>query len=316
MTSVAALGVLLACSAITVATVMGWALAALVSALSFERRFMARTRALLFAQARLLPLACAALLVPAQISAFVRYEAGGGESAGVLLWTTAATGVALALQAVWSAASSWRDTARVIREWSVTATPLLIAHWPRRAWLVRRPSPIVAVAGVFRPQLFVDRQVVTSCTADELSAITAHEAAHVAARDNLIRLLFRLTPGAPMFRRLAVSLERKWAAAAEEAADSAAVRSTSAIDLASALTKVARLEVGGASAPLAASTLIGDGDLSSRVQRLLRSSAPTRHHAIGWMPAVGLIAAAVLAQAAPVSAAIHELFESLVRHGG
>jgi Zn-dependent protease with chaperone function len=189
-----------------------------------------------------------------------------------------------------------------------------MTHWSRPAWTIQPGSPVVAVAGVFRPQLFVARQVVTSCTAGELAAIAAHEATHVSARDNLVRGLFRLTPGAGIFRHLADRLERDWNAAAEEAADLLGSRSTSPLDLASALTKVARLATSAPARSLVVSALIGGSDLQARVRRLLEAPAPPRRHPAVWIPAIGLMAAATIVQSAPMLAVVHEFFELLVRH--
>ena len=313
MTSAFTLGLLLACSAVIVATAVGWSIAALAFRLLSARRIAATTRALLLAQIRLLPLACVAILVPVQVTAFVRHEAGIGESAGLLLWTTATGGVLVALHAMWSAAAAWRETARVLRAWKPSATPLLLPRWSRRAWTIEPPSPVVAVAGLFRPELFVAGQVVSSCSRGELAAIAAHESAHVAARDNLVRWLFRLTPGAGLLSGLAGRLEREWSAAAEEAADLWAAGAASATDLASALTKVARLSSPAPAPPVGASALIDGSQLEVRVRRLLDASISPRRHPAVWLPTLAAAFIAVIGQSASVQAVVHELFELLVQ---
>jgi Peptidase family M48 len=313
MTSALTLGLLLACSALTIATAVGWTAAACAFHLLSKRRIAATTRARLFAQVRLLPLACVAVIVPVQVSGFLRHEAGIGESAGALLWTTAIAGVLLALHALWCAATTWRETARVIGAWKQSATPLQMPQWSRRAWTIQPPSPVVAVAGFFRPELFVASRVVATCSRDELAAIAAHEAAHVAARDNLVRWLFRLTPGAGLLPGLAGRLEREWAAAAEETADGWATRAASALDLASALTKVARLSSSLPAQPLIASALIDGSPLEARVRRLLEASTSPRRHPTVWLPTVAVAVVAVIGQSAPVLPVVHELFELLVR---
>ncbi len=316
MSSPALIAVLLACSAAAVATAIGWLVTTIASRLVLRRvSLAASSRACLLAQARLLPLAAIVILVPAQIQAFRTHETGGPESAGVLLFSVAASGLLLCLDAVRRAVSAWSDTVRVMNRWRAVATPLSAAtRWRGRAWAIQSAFPVVAVAGVLRPQLFIASQVLGRCTAAELAAISAHEAAHAAARDNLIRLLFALTPGAGLFRRIAEPLEQAWAAASEEAADLASMATSSRLDLASALTKVARL-AGEPSAPICASALIGRTDLTSRIVRLLGPPVAEPRHPSVWIPAVAMMAVALVLWLGSASADVHDLFEWLVRRG-
>lgn len=316
MTSPLILGVLLAGAAVTVATIAGWMMAALAARGLFAcRRLSAPNRALLLAQARLLPLAAVAILVPTQIHAFVSYEAGSGESAGPLLLASGLAGLLACANTAWRFFSSWRDTTRVVTTWKETGREWSIDGWPRPAFTIHAPFPVVAVVGAVRPRLFVARQVVDACTTGELTAIVAHEAAHVAARDNLVRLLFHLTPGSRLFARIADPLERAWLAAAEEAADVAAGQSASSLELASALTTVARLATPAGPTMMTASTLIGGSDLHSRVQRLLQAPPRGRRHPASWLPIAMTIGIAAGAQWAPIALRVHELFELLVHQG-
>ena len=313
MTPPLSLAVLLACSAVTLATLAGWALTAMLTPLALRARVSALARAALLAQLRLLPLACVVILVPTQIMAFARFESTRVESAGPLLIVAAVVGALLALHALWLAVTNWYDTRRIVTTWRATATPMVIAQWTRGAWMMRPIFPIVAVAGVLRPQLFVARQSVDSCTPAELGAIAAHERAHVIAQDNLVRFLFRLTPGARLCRRVADRLEQAWIAAAEEAADLTAGRLSSPIELAAALTKVVRLAA--ATPPVTVSALIDGNDLHTRVHRLLDGGSEPRRRAVVWLPAIALIGVAAAFQLDPVAAVIHEAFELLVRRG-
>jgi hypothetical protein len=316
MTSQTLLAVLLAGSAVTIATAGGWLMTAIVS--RFVRRqttLAAASRAWLLAQVRLLPLGAVVILVPAQIQAFRTYEAGRPESAGVLLLSLGAVGFWVIVNGARRAFTAWRDTVRVVKEWKADATPLAVDQWQGLAWAIHTPFPVVALAGIWRPQLFVARQVLTRCTSGELASVGAHEAAHAAANDNLLRLLFELTPGARVFRRVAGPIERAWASATEEAADIQARKTSSAIDLASALTKVARLAQGAPPGSTLISGLIGGADLSMRVRRLLDGSPSAARHRAAWIPAALTLTTAALVQIPPVSKAIHELFELLVRHG-
>lgn len=313
MTSVVVLGVLLALSAVTAAAVAGWIIAALLSPMIGRLAASSSSRAAWLAQARLLPLALAMLLVPAQVVAFMRFEAGVAESAGPLLIVTALTGLALVIDAAAAGWRSWRQTYAIVTVWRRSAQPLEVPRWSRRAWSIRRRFPIVAVVGIVRPQLYVARKVTCACSGDELAAIAAHEAAHVRACDNLLRFCCRITPGAWVARSLADRLERQWMAAAEEAADAAARQDTSALDLASALTKVARMAAGRSGEAVTASALIGGSDLDARVRRLLDPPTETVPVWRAWLPALLLVGSLVALTATPTLAVLHELFELLVR---
>lgn len=308
------LGFLLALSAVTVATVAGWTGAALAGVVVARMRHRsAALRARRLARARLLPLAVTVVLVPSQAIAFVRFEAGGREAAGPLLLTLALAGLSLVAGAIrggYQAACATRD---VERRWRQSATPFTLPGWVGAAWLIRRRYPVVAMLGILRPQLFVARQVTTACTDEELAAIAAHEHAHRCAGDNLLRWLFCVTPGASLFARIGKPLERGWMAAAEAAADSAARHEASSLDLASALTKVARLAAGAEHEAVTASTLMGGCDLTARVERLLDSTADPHPSRSGWLAVTAAVAVVILLQTAPVALTLHELFESFVR---
>lgn len=314
MGSTLVIGAFLACAAAAIAAAAGWMLAAGASRMLRGRQIAPPTRVLLLAQMRLLPLIAGVLLVPTQIAGFIAYEVGRDESAGVLLTTLAAAGLILVLHALYSAARTWRATGQAIAGWRASATPLTVSPWPGGAWAIDPPFPVVVVTGVLRPQLFVARQVIETCTPAELAAIAAHENAHAAGWHNLIRLLFRLTPGAFLFPRLAASLETAWNVAAEESADDAAGGATSALDLASALTKVARLVHPEPPRLLAASALISRSDLEMRVGRLLATAPPSRPDPAAWIPSLMLLAATIVTQASPLLEGVHEAFELLVRH--
>jgi beta-lactamase regulating signal transducer with metallopeptidase domain len=204
-------------------------------------------------------------------------------------------------------------TRQIISSWRASATPLSIGSWRRRAWLIDRPFPVVAVVGVFRPELYVARSVAVECTPAELDAIAAHETAHIVAGDNLRRALFSLTPGARLASRLANAIEGEWSVAAEEAADAYARLSAPALDLASALTKVAGLAVGRDPEPLAGSPLIQQFALETRVRLLLDPPASSRRRLLASLPIAALFAAAILLQSAVVLSGLHELFELLVQ---
>jgi hypothetical protein len=315
MTPSPILGVLLTFAAVALATLAGWLIAVICGwAIERSHGLRATTRAALLAQARLAPLVLMLLIVPAQVIGFARFEAGGAESAGPLLITLAMLGVAFLADGLTSGVQSWRQTALIVGAWRESATPITLPSWARRAWTIRRRFPVVAVVGVVRPQLFVAKQVTAECTPRELAAIAAHESAHVHAQDNLLRLLFRLTPGASMAGRLANPIERAWIVAAEEAADERARSRDDGVELASALTKVARMAAESDREVVPVSALIQGDDLAHRVRRLLESRAESPGLQWGWIGLGFAVVLGIILQATPVAFGLHEAFEMLVRH--
>jgi Zn-dependent protease with chaperone function len=315
MTRPLAIGVLLAFSAVTAATLIGWSIVAVLwPHLPRLSKASPAARAMALAYLRTLPLALVAIVVPTQIVAFARHESGCAESVGLLLFVTGAIGAALTLDAIGRALRSWYGTVRAVRRWKRAAMAMRLPVWRDRAWTIDVPLPVAVVVGIFRPQLFIAEQVVDSCTRDELMAIVAHETAHVHAYDNVVRWLFHCTPGSGLFARRVDDLEGVWEGASEEAADAAASRATSPFALASALLKVAHLACAQPSGSLAASALIGRNSLRTRVVRLMQSVPDATRPTRPWVPLAVLLSVAFVLQLGPASWVVHEAFELLVRH--
>src|SRR5262249_26007501 len=131
--------------------------------------------------------------------------------------------------------------------------------------------------------------------------------------DNFLRAAFSITPGATFLGSLAGAIERDWSEAAELAADEKARRETSGLDLASALTKVARMAVGQSPAIGAGSALIGDMPLETRVRALLEPQAPERRLPVASAAAAGWTATIGLLHQPQTLDGLHKLFELLVR---
>lgn len=313
MSHPAVIGVALALSAVAMGTVMGWLAAAVIARLVRPARLDAVTRARLLAQARLLPLAGSILLAGSQLVAFVRYDVGVDERLGPLVVVTAICGAWLVIDAAGAGVRGWRHTGALVHDWRRTAAALHVPGWAHRAWLIRRRFPVVAVAGVLRPQLFVASQVTTACSTREMAAIAAHESAHVRALDNLLRLLFRLTPGVRLTPRLANAIESAWVAAAEQAADLHARRSAPAVELASALTKVARMAAGRVPEAMPMSGLIGGEALEARVHRLLAAPEHRQVPALAWLPLLMILGATVLLHTTSALTGLYEAFEFLLQ---
>jgi Zn-dependent protease with chaperone function len=177
----------------------------------------------------------------------------------------------------------------------------------------------VAVVGSVSPRLVVATQVVDALDASELAAVVRHEAAHLASRDNLKALVIRSLPDPLALCAAGRRLETAWrqAVEAEAEASAAAPGSAAALDLASALIKIARLVPPRHPLPVAGPALYDGGPLETRVQRLttgaalVRSSARPRRLAAG----VGLAVASlfVATAATPALFRVHGAIELVVR---
>jgi hypothetical protein len=304
----------LALATLVVAVAIGSTLAAVGLRLRDTAAFArlgARTRASLLAQLRLAPAAVLLPLIAAVQVAFWRYEpAHGGERLGPLLLVLVAVGAVVALRSTRRMLAALRVTRRVRRQWHHAGRHIEIQGWSGAAYRVDADFPVVAVVGVWRPELFVASRVAAACSPHEIAVVAAHERAHVAARDNLTRAAFEITP---LPSRLAARLELAWAAAAEEAADLSARAGGSGVALASALLKVANLALPDAPPRLIlASALIGAGGLETRVRRLL-VPPPALGRPAWWVTAACM--AALAAAAVPALPRVYQAAEFVVAFG-
>jgi Zn-dependent protease with chaperone function len=199
-----------------------------------------------------------------------------------------------------------------------------LAHLPgdhSNAVIVEKEAPLLALAGVLQPRLFISDGVLRALTPEELEVALQHENAHRVSCDNLKRLLLALTPNSSPFFAGFSLLEQTWVKLSEWAADDEAVEGDSnrALSLAAALLCVARM---GAPAPLSflhTSLAACDGDLSARVNRLLRieavltkPSSPKPSLAIGAGLGMAVCIFAVMAWPASLSP-VHRLLEMFLR---
>ena len=207
--------------------------------------------------------------------------------------------------------TAWRHRATSVRIEGIDTQVFRIDHW----------FPLLATVGVLGPRIFIAAQVLDALEAREVRAAIQHELAHQHRRDNLKTAVMRfcrdLLPIASGLR----SIDHAFAAAAEQAADEAAVtqQSSSAIDLASALVKIGRLVPYGATINMAATAFIvdGDGGLAARIRRL--SSAETviavptssRRLVISVFVVASLVAYVIAAPRALL--VVHTIIEQLVR---
>jgi Zn-dependent protease with chaperone function len=186
--------------------------------------------------------------------------------------------------------------------------------------LVEDEAPLLALSGLLRPRLLISRGVLRVLSAEELEASLRHEHAHRTSRDNAKRLLLLLAPDIFPFVRPFRMLEQGWSKFAEWAADDQASAGDScrALSLAAALVHVARMGAAPRLPFLTTPLLVGDRDLSARVDRLLRADATTLPHASKIQPGLrtgGFLLAACLAALLLTPSAlssVHELLELLL----
>jgi Zn-dependent protease with chaperone function len=189
---------------------------------------------------RTLPFFLAALITLGfALPAFFRFEPrSSNESIGPRLLGLASLG-ALVIAVV--AVRSWRiirASHRAQKEWRACSRPVQIGRVLVPVYC-GEPSPLLAVTGLLQPQIFVSEKVMTKLSPGELAAAIAHEVAHVNALDNLKHLILKITRG-PEWLKLGSTWDGMWLAASEAAADEGALAGgASALDLSSALVKVA-----------------------------------------------------------------------------
>lgn len=280
--------------------------------------FSPRARSSALLTLRFLPvLAAGAIAGGLVMPAYLLLEpANAGERLSPTLVALSLLALALLLAGLGRGLRSLGATSALVGSWQRSRRPLLLPNSAVPAYRVRDPFPVFAVVGLFRPRIYISAQVLEALTPSELAAGCAHEVAHLAARDNLKRLLVRSCPDALGLLATGRELEREWACAAEATADerAAAGRKDVALELAAGLVKVARLApVRGAALPMSA--LHDGGDVDQRVRRLVAMEGRLTRPARGsraWMLtlAAAPVAAALLAYGLP---AVHQVIETAAR---
>lgn len=283
------------------------------------RRWPPSLRRRFCAAARLLPFLAGALFAALVVGAgHLRLEPSGArEAAGPLLAAVAVFALVLLVRAPLRALRSWRATRRIESAWLAAADPVTVPGFAFPVWAVRGTSVGLWLSGLLRPRLIAGADVLRLLTPVERAAALEHEHAHASSRDNLWRLLLTAWPGTLSLTRLGRWLEQEWSAASEAAADVRAVRgdAATAVELASALVKVARL-----AAPMRAlgASALGTGDVALRVQSLLEAEPRGRSAlaagALAWAAmAAPLAAIASLSLHAGFVGLVHAMAELLVR---
>lgn len=260
---------------------------------------------------RLAPAAAAGAVALAFLPAHWRLEPLGlEETFGVVVRGLALLGGVLLVR------SGWRVAMVAVAAWRVRASRRALSADPVTGAFCVDGFRGLALAGLFRPRVYVGRAVRAALTPAELDVALAHERAHLQAADNLTRMAIACAPDLFGWSKVARSLEARWRAEAECAADARAVmgNETRAVDLASALVKVARLadESEGALSCPAWSAFHEPALLDRRVRRLLDGAArlPDEPRTAGQL-ALLLVALGIAAH--PIGIQLHRLAEVAVR---
>ena len=319
----AVLGVCVALAAFAAATLLASvALAAAWPAFAWMAgRAPAAARARLLLTLRALPAAIGAIAATALASrAWLAFEPRQPpESLGAPLLAVAAAGLLLLMVAGRRAWRSWRAGRDLSRRWMSEGRAVELPGVALPSYRIAHPWPVVCVVGTLRPRLFVAEAVLQSCTRDELASVLAHESGHVAARDNLKRLLLKVLPDVLPWISSGRALDKAWETASEAAADAraAGARPGAGLDLAAALVRVARLAASGAWVELPARALLDGGSVAPRVKRLLEEDpAPTGRPrlAVAWALLLALPAALLLSSHEPsVLRTVQQAAEILVQ---
>lgn len=296
----------------------------------FTGNWTAQSRARLLFSLRTLPaliafLLVGLLLVPAYVAYEPRHAAETVSLKLGLLAFISATGIAVS---IYRAIATHRVTAKLTSDWLMQGKPVQINGINIEAFQIDHEFPLIAIVGFLRPRLFIASQVLEMLTPEEITAAVAHENGHLAARDNLKRGLMQACRDALLIIPSGRLLDKAWSEASEEAADENAARAGKgvALDLASALVKIARRIPQGARPTMPAGVfLIGDEEtkgIKSRVRRLIALAAigcrPGSRYDIFknllvWAPAgLFLTILAITASSPFVLLKVHQLIEHAV----
>jgi Zn-dependent protease with chaperone function len=290
----------------------------------------AASRARLLFSLRILPalfafLTVALLLVPAYLAYEPRHTAEGISFKLGLLAFLSATGIAVS---IYRGIATNRATVKLTSDWLRQGKPIQITGINIEAYQIEHKFPLIAIIGFLRPRLFVASQVLEILTPEEVSAAVAHENGHLAASDNLKRGLLQACRDALLIIPSGRLLDKAWSEASEEAADENAARQGNgvALDLASALVKIARIIPQGARPTMPAGVfLLGDEEtkgIKSRVRRLIALATTdwrpaSRRNAftslLVWGPSSMVLATLVVAATSPfLLSRVHYLIEHAV----
>jgi len=290
----------------------------------------AETRARLLFSLRTLPallalLFVALLLVPSYLAYEPRHTSESVSLKLGLLALLSAAGLAVSLA---RGIATHRATAKLTSDWLKQGTRIEIAGIAIESYQIDHQFPLIGIVGFLRPRLFIATQVLEFLTPEEIAAAIAHENGHLIARDNLKRGLLQACRDALLIIPSGRLLDKSWSEASEEAADENAARQGNAValDLASALVKIARIIPLGARPTMPAGVfLLGDEEtkgIKSRVGRLIAlatagTAVSSRRGLLTklfiWSPASMLLLSFIIAATSPfLLSRVHLLIEHAV----
>lgn len=295
------------------------------------RNFSARSRAEILFLMRVSPpalaiIAVVAFLVPSFLThePYSTAEVVSGKLAALAIVSAAGVGFAL-----WRGVRSWLATRALLQKWLATADQIESLGIDIPTFRLPHPFPIIAVVGTITPRLFIAEHVLRTLSEEELSAAIAHECGHLAARDNLKRSLLRVCRDALMIVPCGRALDRAWAETAESAADEHAAQESpaKALELASALVKIAKMIPNGTCAALpVAAFLVGNEEtqgVKARIARLLEIASSQHQRRVPNSGSARILAAlslslfvmvgAMVAGNAQILLTVHSLIEHAVR---
>ena len=293
-------------------------------------RCSARTRAELLFALRMGPPVIAIIWIAAfMIPSYLVYEPHTtNEFVSKKLGALAAISAIGITYAIWRGLRSWLATRSLLKKWLGDATQIKLEGLGVPAFRLAHSFPIIAVVGTLRPRLFIADHVLDSLSKDELAAALAHEHGHMTAQDNLKRSMLRASRAALLIIPCGRSLDRAWGEASEAAADEYAAQKSSsvALNLASALVRIARLIPPDESVVMPSSAFLVGGEetrgVKARVKRLVElasgdptfvvTNAPLFRFA-EWLVLVGLVVLGVTIESHPqVLANVHFFIEHVV----
>jgi len=206
-----------------------------------------------------------------------------GETVGLKMGVLALASSLAVLLAVFRVFRTWYVTRHLLKNWLSNSTEIKVAGIEGPVYQIEHPFPVIGVIGIFRPRVFVAAQVLTTLDEHEIAAAIDHENGHRESHDNLKRGLLRMCRDLVILP-IGARLDAAWAETAERAADQYAAEQdpTSALDLASALVKIAKLVPSGMTPVLPdGAYLVESGDdIASRILRLVdlaEGRAPRTH---------------------------------------
>ena len=256
------------------------------------------------------------------LPAWWRHEPQGtGETVSAFLIALALLAILPLLQGVYRAGLMFVKTRDRLLVWRGRGHPSQVDA-PFEVVEVRSEDLALCVGGYLRPTIYASTEVMKSLEPEEFEAALAHEVSHARRRDPLRLLWLGSCPDFLQLFRLDGPWRRAFSRSCEFAADAGASRGNpeAALDLASALLKVARLRTFKPfSAEVLADVAVSSAfsslvDLEARVEALANPRPEAATAGSGWRP--WMFAAMLLllcAGGAMASEQVHAIAEEVGR---